>query len=80
MTDTTSNKPPVSLSSLMTPSKTVTLEFPGYMGLNVDLCYLAREELLKLRKKCLNTKFNRCTPIDNPIRYPIKINHLLEEG
>jgi len=61
MTDTTSNKPPVSLSSLMTPSKTVTLEFPGYMGLNVDLCYLAREELLKLRKKCLTTKFNRST-------------------
>jgi len=61
MTDTASKKAPVSLSSLMTPSKTVSLEFPGYMGLNVDLCYLAREELLKLRKKCLTTKFNRST-------------------
>ena len=61
MTDTASKKAPVSLSSLMTPSKTVSLEFHGYMGLNVDLCYLAREELLKLRKKCLTTKFNRST-------------------
>ena len=61
MTDTASKKAPVSLSSLMTPSKTVSLEFPGYEGLPVDLCYLAREELLKLRKKCLTTKFNRST-------------------
>ena len=61
MTDTASKKAPVSLSSLMTPSKTVSLEFPGYEGLTVDLCYLAREELLKLRKKCLTTKFNRST-------------------
>ena len=40
---------PISLSSLMTPSKTVTLDFPGYAGMTVDLCYLAREELMKLR-------------------------------
>jgi len=45
----------------MTPSKTVTLDFPGYSGFNVDVTYLAREELLKLRKKCLTTKFNRKT-------------------
>ena len=45
----------------MTPSKTVTLDFPGYSGFAVDVTYLAREELLKLRKKCLTTKFNRKT-------------------
>ena len=45
----------------MTPSKTVTLDFPGYSGFSVDVTYLAREELLKLRKKCLTTKFNRKT-------------------
>ena len=50
---------PISLSSLMTPSKTVTLDFPGYADMSVDLCYLAREELLKLRKRCITTKFNR---------------------
>ena len=56
MTDT-----PISLASLMTPSKTVTIDFPGYSGMSVDLCYLAREELLKLRKKCVTTKFNKKT-------------------
>tara|TARA_A100001015_G_C14905831_1_gene678305 strand:- start:599 stop:1027 length:429 start_codon:yes stop_codon:yes gene_type:complete len=52
---------PVSLASLMTPSKTVTLDYPGYENFTVDLCYLAREELVKLRKKCVTTKFNRKT-------------------
>ena len=52
---------PVSLASLMTPSKTVTIDFPGYSGMTVDLCYLAREELLKLRKKCVTTKFDKRT-------------------
>ena len=52
---------PVSLASLMTPSKTVTIDFPGYTGMSVDLCYLAREELIKLRKKCITTKWNKKT-------------------
>jgi len=52
---------PVSLASLMTPSKTVGLDFPGYSGMSIDLCYLAREELVKLRKKCVTTKFNKKT-------------------
>jgi hypothetical protein len=45
----------------MTPSKTVTFDFPGYDDFKVDLCFLAREELINLRKKCLSTKFNRKT-------------------
>ena len=52
---------PVSLASLMTPSKTVAIDFPGYTGMDVQLCYLAREELLKLRKKCVSTKFDKKT-------------------
>ena len=52
---------PVSLASLMTPSKTVSIDFPGYTGMKVLLCYLAREELLKLRKKCVTTKFSKKT-------------------
>jgi hypothetical protein len=51
----------VSLASLMTPSKTVNIDFPGYTGMSVLLCYLAREELVKLRKRCLSTRFNRKT-------------------
>ena len=36
-------------------------DFPGYDGMKVSLCYLAREELLKLRKKCVTTKFSKKT-------------------
>ena len=51
----------VSLASLLTPSKTVTLDYPGMNGFTVDVCYLAREELLKLRNRCVSQKFNRKT-------------------
>jgi hypothetical protein len=51
----------VSLTSLLTPSKTVTVDYPGMDGFTVDLCYLAREELIKLRNRCLAQKFNRKT-------------------
>ena len=57
MTDT----PPVSLASLMTASKTVEIDFPGFTGMTVSLCYLGREELLKLRKRCVTTKFDKKT-------------------
>lgn len=52
---------PISLASLMTPSKTVSIDFPGYKGFSIDLCYLAREELVKIRKKCVSTKYNKKT-------------------
>ena len=45
----------------MTPSKTVAIDFPGYTGFEVDICYLAREELIKLRKKCIKTKWDKKT-------------------
>jgi hypothetical protein len=51
----------ISLASLLTPSKTVTVDYPGMDGFTVDLCYLAREELIKLRNRCLAQKFNRKT-------------------
>jgi len=55
-------KPPViSLSTLMTPSKTVSIDFEGCEGFVVELTYLAREELMKLRNKCLKQKFNKKT-------------------
>jgi len=51
----------ISLKTLMKPSMTVSIDFPGMVGFSVELCYLAREELLSLRKKCLNKKFSRST-------------------
>ena len=59
---TTENKTPVvSLKSLLTPSKTVAVDFPGLEGFSVKLTYLAREELLKLRNKSVSQKFNKKT-------------------
>jgi len=51
----------VSLATLMTPSKTVSMDYPGIEGFTVEVCYLAREELLKLRNRCLKQKFNKKT-------------------
>ena len=51
----------VSLKTLMAPSRTVALDFPGYEGMKISVCYLAREELVSLRKRCLTTKFNKKT-------------------
>ena len=52
-------KPPVSLASLMTSSKTVEIDYPGRDGMKVKLCYLAREDLVKLRKRCLSTRWDK---------------------
>ncbi len=52
---------PVSLKSLLTPSKTVEFDYPGLDGFKVKLCYLSREELLKLRSRCVSQKFNKKT-------------------
>lgn len=54
-------KPNVSLASLLTPSKTVAIDFPGLPGFSVSLCYLSREELIKLRNKSVTQKFNKKT-------------------
>ncbi len=52
---------PVSLKSLLTPSKTVGIDFPGMDGFVVKLTYLAREELLKLRNRSVSQQFNKKT-------------------
>ena len=58
MNDTVKKEPvkAVSLKSLMTPSKTVDFDYPGCEGMKVSLCYLAREELVKLRNRCVSQK------------------------
>lgn len=52
-------KPTVSLKSLMTPSKTVSIDFPRFKGVSIEICFLAREELIKLRKRCMSTKWDK---------------------
>ena len=58
---TEETKQPVSLKSLLTPSKTVSIEMPGFEGFEVKLTYLAREELLKLRNRSVKQVLNKKT-------------------
>ena len=54
-------KTEVSLRNLLTPSKTVSIDYPEYNGFAIDICYLAREELVKLRNRCVTQKLNKKT-------------------
>ena len=49
------------LKSLLVDSKTTWVEFPGLDGFEVELANLSRKELVALRKKCTEQKFNRKT-------------------
>ena len=49
------------LKSLLVASKTTWVEFPGLDGFEVELANLSRKELLALRKRCTEQKFNRKT-------------------
>jgi len=63
MNDTVKKETPkaVSLKSLMTPTKTVEFDYPSCEGFKVKLTYLAREELMKLRTRCVQQVFNKKT-------------------
>ena len=47
--------------SLLVDSKTTWVEFPGLDGFEVELANLSRKELIALRKRCTQNKFNRKT-------------------
>lgn len=49
----------ISLDTLVTPSKSVEVPFPEKDGFVVTVTFLSREELIKLRKACITTKFDR---------------------
>jgi len=49
------------LKSLLVDTKTVWVEFPGLDEFEVELANLSRKELVALRKKCTQNKFNRKT-------------------
>lgn len=61
MSETVNKKQEVSLKTLLTPSKTVSISYPEFEDFVVDLTYLAREELVKLRNRSLSQKFNKKT-------------------
>lgn len=49
------------LAKIIVPSKTIWDEFPGYPGFKVQISYLTRDELMKIRSKALTSKVSRKT-------------------
>ena len=49
------------LNSMVIPKAEAWLEYPGVEGFEVEVTHLSRDELMKIRKKALNTKVNRST-------------------
>jgi hypothetical protein len=47
----------LSLKTLLVPSKSVQVEYPGMPGFMIDLAFLSRETLLSIRKKSTKTTF-----------------------
>ena len=47
----------LSLKSLLVPSKSVEVEYPGMPGFVIDLAFLSRETLLNIRKKSTKTSY-----------------------
>lgn len=52
----------LSLKSLLVPSKSVEVEYPGMPGFIIDLSFLSRETLLNIRKKSTKTSFKNRQP------------------
>ena len=48
-----------SLKSLLTTNKLVEVDFPGLVGFKLNLSFLSREDLVKIRKKATTSKFAR---------------------
>lgn len=47
------------LQNLIVKSKTVEIEYPYAEGFKVQIAYLTKEEIIKLRKKATTSKFNK---------------------
>lgn len=55
----------VSLKSLLVPTKEVEVEYPGMEGFKLQLSFLSREELMKIRKKATKIEYKNRQPVEN---------------
>ena len=53
-----------SLKSLLVPSKTVEVEYPGFSGFKIDAVFLSRETLVSIRKKATKITFKNRQPVE----------------
>ena len=54
----------LSLKSLLVPSKSSEVEFPGFNGFKVNLSFLSRETLVAIRKKATKITFKNRQPTE----------------
>jgi hypothetical protein len=54
----------LNLSTLLVASKPTTVEFPGMPGFEINVSFLSREELVKIRKKATTTSFKKRIPTE----------------
>lgn len=51
------------LKTLMVDTKSAWVEYPGLRGFEVEIANLSRPEMIALRKRCLETVFDRKTRV-----------------
>jgi hypothetical protein len=52
----------LSLKTLLVPSKSVQVEFPGMPGFIIDVAFLSRETIVNIRKRATKTTFKNRQP------------------
>ena len=52
----------LSLKTLLVPSKSVEVEYPGMPGFKINLSFLSRETIINIRKKATKTSFKNRQP------------------
>lgn len=54
----------LSLKTLLVPSKTVEVEYPGLSGFKVNVSFLSRETLVNIRKKATKVTYKNRQPVE----------------
>lgn len=54
----------ISLKSLLVPSKTVDVDYPGMPGFKISVSFLSRETLVKIRKNATRTSYKNRVAVD----------------
>jgi len=60
----TTTNTPLSLKSLLVPSKSVEVDYPGFNGFKINVVFLSRETLVSIRKKATKTTFKNRQPVE----------------
>ena len=61
MSETT---PTLNLQSLLVPSKVTEVDYPGLPDFKIQVSFLSREELVKIRKKATKTSYKHRQPVE----------------